>query len=251
MHRAQSVADQSLKGVTASAIGSKPLTSAEASALSAALVQDARDAIYSGALTIAEAVQGLHRRQFTWATVKLYYSVFYLARATLALSGTCIFYVNKTPYTWISAAGDAPKKRSGTTHKVVLDAFKTHLPGHVLVSQPIGVDDPYEWLAARREAANYKLARFSEPDAPAHFKIVEKHGVRQPLRDYLADDVHLFTFDPDHAMLSLPVAAIKAVLVLLRQSTGAGLSVDDCAFVARQCFDRAGPVPEFRKLLLG
>ena len=251
MHRAQAVADQALKGLAANAIASRPLSSAEAGTLRASLVLDAQDAIYSGALTIAEAVQGLHRRQFTWATVKLYYSVFYLARATLALQGACVFYVNRTPYMWISSAGEMPAKRSGTTHKVVLDTFRTRLPNHVLVSQPIGVDDPHEWLMARREAVNYKIARFSEPSAPAHFEIVDRHGVRQPVRDYLGDSSHVFTFDPDHAMLSFPIASIKDALELLRQATGNGLPADDCAFISSQCFDKAGPLPEFRKLLVG
>lgn len=251
MHRAQAAADQVLKGLATNAIASRRLSSAEAIGLRASLLLDARDAIYSGALTLAEAVQGLDRRQFTWATVKLYYSVFYLARAALGLHGTCVLYVNRTPYTWISNAGETPAKRSGTTHKVVLDAFKTHLPNHVLVSQPIGVDEPHKWLMGKREAVNYKTARFSDPMAPAHFEIVDRHGVRQPLRDYLGDTAHLFTFDADHAMLSFPVAALRDVLLQLMGATGSGLLTDECSFIARQCYDKAGPLPEFRKLLAG
>lgn len=213
------------------------------------MLQDAKDAIFSGALTIAEAVQALDRRQFTWSTVKLYYSVFYLMRSTLALNGTCIVYSNKTPYTWTCSAGEMPKKRSGTTHKAALDGFKTHLPNHVLISQTIGLDHPLDWLMARREAANYKLLRFTEPDAPEHFKIVERFGTRRSVRDYIADQGHVFTFDPDHAMLSFPIAAMKEVLTTLSRVTGSGLASADSSFIARQCYDRTGPFPDFRTLL--
>lgn len=249
MHRAQAVADLALKGLAAATVSSKALGAAEASSLKSAVDQDARDAIYSGALTIAEAIQGLDRHLYTWATVKLYYSVFYFARAALALQGTCVFYVNSTPYSWLAAPGEVPKKRAGNTHKVVLDVFRMQLSTHVLLSQPIGVDEPHTWLMSKREAANYRIARFREPDAPDHFKFVERHGVRQPVRDYLADNGHLFTFDPDHAMLSFPIAAMRDALSLLKQG-GSGLSQDDSMFIAGLCRDRTGPVPEFRKLLL-
>jgi hypothetical protein len=244
----QGVADTVLAGLKGSAATSRALSTQEAASLRAAMEQDANDAIYSGALTIAEAVHGLERRLYTWATVKLYYSVFYLARAALGLNGTCIFYIDRTPYTWESSAGATPRKRAGNTHKAVLDVFASQLSRHVLLSQPIGQQAAHEWLMSRRESANYKMARFSEPDAPNHFKFVERRGVRQPLRDYLADSVHLYTFDPDHAMLSFPVAALKDCLALLKAGGGA-LPAADAKLLANYCRDRAGPVPEFRKLL--
>jgi hypothetical protein len=101
---------------------------AEAFQLRSALVEDARDAIYSGVLTIGEAAQGLDRRLFTWATVKLYYSVFYLTRAMLGVNGIALFYVNGKPYVWTAKAGALPVKSSGTTHAAVLKAFEEFMP---------------------------------------------------------------------------------------------------------------------------
>lgn len=149
---------------------------------------------------------------------------------------------------WKCGAGEVPKKAWGPTHKVALEAFRANLPNHVLISQTIGADDPLDWLMARREAANYKNLRFSEPNAPNHFKIVERYGVRRSMRDYIADHQHVFTFDPDHAMLSFPVAAMREALMNLPKVTGSSLSAEDCSFIARQCYDRAGPVPDFRGL---
>ncbi len=218
--------------------------------LAASLHDDARDAIYSGVLSIAEAIQGLDRQLFSWTTVKLYYSVFYLARAALALNGIGIIYPDKTPYAWIAAAGNTPTKRAGTTHKAVLDAFRLYRKGSVLVSQQIGTEDPFAWLMSKRESVNYKVPKFCEPSAPSHFKFIEQHGVRRLVGDYVADDSHLFTFDPDHAMLAFPIAGLKLLLNDLKASGGARLLPQDARFLASQFFDNNGPLPEFRKMLL-
>jgi hypothetical protein len=153
MHRAQSAADNFLDRLELGAVASRALKAREAVKLAESLQDDARDAAYSGALSIAEAIQGLDTCLFTWATVKLYYSVFYLARAALALRRVAIIYSRTTPYAWVAEAGETPTKRRGTTHKVVLGAFAQYLKGSVLVSQQIGADEPFEWLVARREAA--------------------------------------------------------------------------------------------------
>jgi hypothetical protein len=250
MHRAQCVADRVLAGVAPRTISSLSLTAGEAAALSASLHDDARDCIYSGALSIAEAIQGLDRALFSWATVKLYYSVFYLARAALGLQGVAVVYSGRTPYTWVATAGQIPSKRSGTSHKVVLDAFAHFRNSSVLLSQQIGAENPFDWLTSKREFANYKQPKFCDPDAPYHFKFIAQHGVRQPVRDYVADDSHLFTFDPDHAMLAFPIATLKVLLSDLKVSNVGRLGQSDANFLASQVFDRAGPLPDLRRLLL-
>lgn len=250
MHRAQTVASLALRGRGPTTVGNKALSRAEALQLRRALVEDARDAIFSGVLTIGEAVQGLDRKLFTWATVKLYYSVFYLTRAMLGINGIGIFYVKRTPYLWTATAGELPCKRSGTTHAVVLQAFEGFMPGSLLLSQAIGADEPFGWLMAKREEANYKIARFSEPSPPTHFANVERHGVRRLIGNYVADDTHLFTFDPDHAMLAFPIETMKLAFDALRKAGAAGIEPNDTAFLASQCFDRAGPIAEFRRLIV-
>lgn len=250
MHRSQRVADRVLAGLASGAISSRALTATEAATLAASLHEDARDAIYSGVLSIAEAIQGLDRQLFSWTTVKLYYSVFYIARAALGLHGVGIIYPDRTPYAWIAAAGQTPTKRSGTTHKAVLEAFRLYRSGSVLVSQQIGTEDPFAWLMAKRESVNYKVPKFCEPAAPPHFKFIERHGVRRLVGEYVADESHLFTFDPDHAMLAFPIAGLKLLLNDLKASGAARLLPEDATFLASQVFDRNGPLPEFRRMLL-
>ncbi|MGM9428676.1 hypothetical protein [Hydrogenophaga sp. MI9] len=235
------------------AIATKALTSTDAQQLRAALSQDASDALYSGILTIGEAAQGLDRRLFTWATVKLYYSVFYLTRAMLEFGGASLIYVGRTPYLWKAVVGERPEKRSGNTHAVVLEAFEQLVPGSLLLSQTIGADTPFAWLMARREAANYKVARFSEPSAPAHFRNIERFGVRRLLGDYIGDNLHMFAFDPDHAMLAYPIETMKLALGMLKTAVNsadaAALAAEDVTYLASQCFDRNGRIAEFQRLI--
>ena len=249
MHRAQSVASQILGVRTGAAIATMSLSNPQAQQLRSALIADARDAVYSGMLTIGEATQGLDRRLFTWATVKLYYSAFYLIRSLLGIQGIGLIYVGSSPFIWRASAGERPIKRSGNTHGVVLKAFKDFMPGNVLLSQTVGVYEPLDWLTAKREAANYKTVRFSEPDAPAHFLTVERYGIRRLLGDYLGDDQHLFAFDPDHAMLAFPIETMKLAIEAQRIAGMASLTPEEVAFLAGQCFDRNGPIADFRRLI--
>lgn len=250
MHRAQQVATGFLARVSPGATSPQALSATEAAKLSTSLREDAHDAIYSGILSIAEAIQGLDRQLYSWATVKLYYSVFYFIRAVLGLHKIGIIYQGRTPYAWRAVPGQIPIKRSGTTHKVVLEAFKSYLNGHVLISQNIGSEDPFAWLMTMREFVNYKTPKFCEPDAPPYFKFIEKCGVRQLTSAYVADDTHLYTFDPDHAMLAFPIAGLKLVLNDLKTLGTANLLPGDVTYLASQIYDKNGPLPDFRRMLL-
>lgn len=249
MHRAQAVASSVFAARSTQVANSVALNSSQANALAGALRQDAADATYSAAFSICEAVQALDRKMYTWSTVKLYYSTFYLARASLGLGGVGLIYVKTTPYVWQAAAGHVPKKSAGTTHKATLAAFATHRASSPLLSQLIVADAPLDWLAALRESVNYKVPKFVEPNVPEHFKFVDRHGVRRMVTEYLADSSNRYTFDPDHAMLAFPIAALKETLTQLKAVTGAGLSPADSAFVTAQCCDKQGPIAEMRRLL--
>jgi hypothetical protein len=105
-------------------------------------------------------------------------------------------------------------------------------------------------LVTKREEANYKTVKFSEPSPPTHFANVDRHGVRRLVGNYVSDETHLFTFDPDHAMLAFPIETMKLALDAFRKAETPGLMSTDTAFLASQCFDRAGPIAEFRRLIV-
>lgn len=60
------------------------LTTNEAVQLKELLNEDAVDFFYNGILSFSEGIDAVFQKRFSWATIKLYYAVYYLIRATLA-----------------------------------------------------------------------------------------------------------------------------------------------------------------------
>src|SRR4051812_13923765 len=114
MHRCQSYLEN-IKLVTLP-LQSRVLTGAEANTARGHGREDASSLIYSAGVSIADALRGLRAGFFTWPTVKLYYSVFYNARAALIMRDLALVYVGTKPYTLRLTPGESLRKESGTTH---------------------------------------------------------------------------------------------------------------------------------------
>lgn len=181
-----------------------PIGGVDAQRLAEALNDDALGLAQAAAASLFEGVQGVVDNRFTWATVKLYYSCFYAARARLMLRGSSIFYIGSSPYLLEAKAGCAVKKQSGNSHTVVIAEFARSLPGDVTISQEIATHAPLKWLEDRRNVASYRVAPFKDPEIPTDF--CRFHGApRRHLAAYLGKDRLLYAFDPDHAILALPL----------------------------------------------
>jgi hypothetical protein len=241
----------SLLGVfpTKAATSALSLSAAQAVSLEGILRTDANDHFYSACASLVDAIRGLDSGFYTWATVKCYYSVFYSLRALLAMDGVCILYVprsdNKISEYWIqSAAGSKLVTEPGWrgTHKLTLNVFGRQNPGHRLLSNPIENLSPTSWLIDKREESNYRRSRFSEPEAPDHFRYVESDGVRSLLVAYIDDDAYMYTFQKDHAMLAFPLAALIHTGKTLQANGGAGIENHELLFLTTKCRDRQGQI---------
>jgi hypothetical protein len=231
------------------AAAQRTLAASEAVALSEALHWDARDYYYSAWVTAADALRGLGQEFYTWATVKLYYTVFYSLRSTLALGDDCIFHVRTSPFHIHATAGASATPLRENTHKSVLRTFERQRPSHFLLSQRIETSPPLDWLMARREDANYRAPRFPEPTPPNHFANLEEYGLRRLLSTYLGDVGHKYTFDPDHAMLAFPIRTLESLSREFAAAHGASLAGEETAFLRRICKDRAGALTDLVELL--
>jgi len=217
------------------------LSANDAVRLRQGLLTDAGNYYYSGLISFLDGSLGLDRSLYTWSTVKFYYSVFYALRCLLALRSHCIYYVNEKPFTCCGIAGSLSAACKGTTHKVVLSLFGQVFAGDPLLSQPIGGEPALEWLMNRREDANYKQGRFADPTAPDHFLKVTQLGFRRAINAYLKEASSLYVFDPDHAMIAFPLAA------LLRARTGLKtqnlqLDLDSGRFLSALGRDKSGRI---------
>jgi hypothetical protein len=145
-------------------------------------------------------------------------------------------------------AGSSPTRLDGTTHKVVLARFSNINPNHFILSQEIDLINPFDWLMARREEANYKNSRFWEPLSPVHFSKIENVGLRPLIKEYCGPDHTLYLFDKDHAMLAYPLHVIREVITLLK-TKGTYLCEEDIKYLKSYLCDKMGPFPELHSLL--
>jgi hypothetical protein len=192
------------------------LSTFQADELKEQLLVDAQSYYYSALISFLDASLGLDRHLYSWSTVKLYYSVFYSLRCLLAISGYCIYYCNEKPFTCRAMAGTTGSMLKGTTHKVVLSLFEQVFRSDPLLSQDIAGEPALKWLINRREDANYKQARFTDPSPPAHFVRVNDLGFRRAINAYLDDKTSLYVFDQDHAMVAFPLATLVRARVELK-----------------------------------
>lgn len=224
-----------------SALRTLSLSATQANSLSAALVDDAKGAIYSAVISMADALSGLQRGYFSWATVKLYYVCFYLAKAAVARRGYCVFYFQRSPYYLQAMPGVSPKSQGGNSHTVVTKLYKSFVPDGVINSQPLDGIHAFDWIATRREDVNYREIRFLDPIVPSWFSNIDAYGVRRVIRDYLSDP-SLYAFDVAHAMVALPLAAMQEEARSTLKFVGLGLAPDDAAILKGLFADRSGPI---------
>jgi hypothetical protein len=132
---------------------------------------------------------------------------------------------------------------------VVLETFKWRFPDHPLLSQEIAGEEPLSWLKARREEMNYTQARFTEPNPPTHFQIIERSTVRKLVNAYVADDVFSYAFDKDHAMIAYPVEVLKEASRELEAKGQCSLSTEELDFLSGAFRDETGPIPSLAKVI--
>lgn len=229
----------------------RPLTGREAAQIEQVLRVDATNYLYSACVSIGDALQGIDRCLFTWAAVKLYYSSFYLLRSLLALSGCALIYDGTKPRTLICKPGEEPVALGSTrgTHQAVITYLTRSFPSSPLLSQDILSDTPFKWLMSQREEANYVTGRFGDPRCPANFSTIVRSGVRRAMVEYISDKTYLYAFDPDHAILALPVETLKQTIAHPNLDITANTDADAQRLLRALFADKSGPMRDVLALL--
>ncbi len=228
----------------------RPLTAREATNIEKLLRVDATNYLYSACVSIGDALQGIDRSLFTWATVKLYYASFYLLRSLLALSGRVLLYDGTKPRTLICRPGEVPNPLGGRgTHQTVITYFTRSFPNNPLISQDILSEAPFKWLMVQREEANYATGRFGDPRCPTNFSTIVRSGVRRSMAEYISDKTYLYSFDPDHAILALPIEALKQTIAHPNLDITANTDADSQRLLRALFADKSGPMRDVLALL--
>jgi hypothetical protein len=219
------------------------LSSSDAMSLSNALGKDSEGYLYNGILSIGSGIQSILNNNYGWATVKFYYSVFYLARANLGVNNICIVYDGSKPFSIISKPGEQLQKRKGTTHKLVLDQFRQNMSAHIMLGNDINAQCPLEWLMEQRELMNYRSAVMPDPNIPEQYEeiINSNKTIRQWLNIYLSDNIEVYTFNEEHACLAYPFKfLIHTIEMFKNNNMTCRYLTENASFIKRLFSDKSG-----------
>jgi len=177
------------------------------------LLDDGEDLFYKGLLSLGEGLDAVAQKRHSWAAVKLYYSVFYFLRASLAAKGYAIIK-NKSQYLFDLRTGNSPIKKSSTRyrndHIAVIHIYEDIVgENDILSTNSIDDNSVYIWLMDRRNQVHYRQRGFLEPDWMEEYAQA-KHAIEESkysdlLDQYYHDDTPIYCFDPDHAIIAVPI----------------------------------------------
>jgi hypothetical protein len=195
---------------------------------------------YNGIVSFLGGLSGLCSDQAAWAVTKMYYSAFYIARASLCRDGQLIFHVPKdagkgySQYELKVAEGErASISTIPSTHKLVASRFEN--AGIPLFMQGVDIDGlaPISWLMEQREFWQYRSGRFPDPDFPRILSQLDTQKLQRFLTAYQEDTVGLYLSDPDHALIAIPFRMITWYLSLASFSSTTLFTSEDMAYLQR------------------
>lgn len=201
------------------------LSAEEAERLQVVLKQDALDFFYNGVVSFSEGIDAIFLKRFSWATVELYYSIYYLLRASMASKGIAILRCDRM-YRLIARGGETPfstqNKKYRTTHEGTLSHYRDiFLRSDKLLSNKIEDRDAYEWMMNAREIVHYKSSAFLEPGC---FEIWEyffqaiSDGTLADVLLQLENDPYIKCFQEEFAIVAIPIKCMQQTIADMERS---------------------------------
>lgn len=198
-------------------ISTLTLNDSTAYAFKNSLIEDSKDLFYKGHLSLLEGLKGIENKNFSWAVIKCYYSVFYMIKADLALRDyglirhRAIYYLKAatgaSPITKGSRGGNRAKY-SGD-HKSAINYYIDLFSGSdMLLSQEIDGLNSYEWLMKKREQINYQERHFNDPYGSSFMAFITNEvlsGNFNKLLEDIISDAFVITFQNEYAPLAIPI----------------------------------------------
>lgn len=215
------------------------LLASEAELIKDALNNDAIDFFYNGVLSFAEGINAVFQKRFSWATVELYYAIYYLIRASLASKGIAILRC-RSMFRLVAHEGEQPfgtgNKRYNTTHEGTLNHYRDKFGfSDLLLSNKIEDDDAYQWMMNVREIINYRSASFSEPDCLEIwdcFSSCVDDGTLPSILEKLENDPYVMCFQEEYAVVAIPIKRMQQTIRdMLTSGILHNLSIDRTLFV--------------------
>lgn len=195
----------------------RQLSPLELRTLEVASKEDASSMLKIAVSSFIEGIFSAASRRYSWAAIKLYYSMFYSMRAMMLDRGFIVFYLDEKPFVVHSKAGQSVKKGAGNSHSIIFKNFESIFPNSGLIGQEINGYECIDWIENQRNFYFYKCAPFPDPDCPVIFEKFSKKP-RLAMMNYL-ESVETFSYDPEHSIVCLPIAALKEASSFIKLNT--------------------------------
>ncbi len=185
----------------------------------AATVRDASSLFHKALLTFASAYTDIHANNRAWSVVKLYYSMFYAIRARLLarrhalVRNKCWYHFDLNDSKPIAHPLNSTRYRND--HEATLHLYEDIFSSSDrLLSNDIEGIKPFAWMMELRNIANYRAARFADPDFlfdfAIHVQLLNAAALDALIAQNLNDVTDILVFQPEHAWLALPMKQLVA-----------------------------------------
>lgn len=197
------------------------------------LREDSKDLYFKGLLSLFEGLKSVELKLFSWATVKIYYSLFYFLKCTLAVKGIAIIR-QKSLYYIKALEGEYPitigNRKFNSDHSGVINYFIKLINSDILLTQSIDSTNAYDWLMKKREQIHYRERKFNEPNCSSFWEkineIIDNGKLEKLLKDYI-EDKFILCFQEEHAVLAIPLKrALLTKEILDNENINVSLTIE-------------------------
>lgn len=190
------------------------LSSVDCVKLKPLIKDDAYDYTYSAAVSFFNALENICFQNYSWATVELYYVIYYLCRAKLHFGNIALFSARQLYYLQISPGESIkqPPDVKNNTHDGTIKIFKKFFSTDFILSNKVDNIDSVDWIKNNREIVNYRSVDFKDP---IHFPFLDKFKDLALLKrniKLIIDEPFTFVFQSEFAMVGVPLALFNEVI---------------------------------------
>ena len=202
-----------------------------------ACIRDAVCFYYSALISFIEACGQLGNKEYSWAAVKLYYTVYYCARAQMGFHKYCTIRKGNQLYTLHVLNGAKPERNQcGNDHKVVLDNYIKFFPTAFILSNKVDDTSFTDYITQIREITHYRQRVMKEPERLDVFdKLNEYLENGKSVTSFLSDclsDKNIFCFIKNYAYLVTTYVMLQETATQYKSQTNR-LSEDQIKYISR------------------
>lgn len=190
------------------------LSSVDCAKLCPLIKADAYDYIYSATVSFFNALENIYWQNFSWATVELYYVMYYLFRAKLHFGNIALFRARRLYYLQIipgEVIRHSPIK-GNNTHEGTITVFKKFFPSDFILRNTVDNIDSVDWIKNNREIVNYRSVDFKDPMYFSYFCKFNKLSLLKRNIKLIIDDPSIFVFQPEFSMVGLPLVLFNEII---------------------------------------